>query len=134
MKTVRFNTPGMITVAALILTPLATGQADNLPNQPDTGIQLAQLDPQSTVSEGRLDQFVNAFVEVQLIRDQVASQLQQIETEAQAQELRQQAQDQMVTAVEAEGIGVQEYNDIAVKMQQDPELFERVQEMAAKRM
>jgi len=119
---------------AFALAPLSLAVADSSANDRDPVMQLAQADQAPAVPDETLDKFVDALVDVQAIRDEVATELQTVESETAAQALREQAQNQMVTAVEGRGISVQEYNKIAVMMQQNPEFAQQVQEMAAERM
>ncbi|AHK77874.1 hypothetical protein M911_00135 [Ectothiorhodospira haloalkaliphila] len=90
--------------------------------------QAPQVDPQT------LDRFVDAFVAVQHIRDDFAEQLQDVTDEAEAQALQQEAQEEMINAVQQEGMSVDEYNQVAMSLQNDPAMLQQVQEMAAERM
>ncbi|SEQ29942.1 protein of unknown function [Ectothiorhodospira magna] len=87
-----------------------------------------------TVDPHTLDRFVDAFVAVQHIRDDFAHQLQDVNDEAQAQALQQEAQEEMINAVRDEGMSVEEYNQVAMTLQSDPAMLQQVQEMAAERM
>ncbi|MGM0676016.1 DUF4168 domain-containing protein [Ectothiorhodospira marina] len=90
--------------------------------------QAPQVDPQT------LDRFVDAFVAVQRIRDDFSQQLQDVTDEAEAQSLQQEAQEEMISAVQDEGMSVDEYNQVAMSLQNDPAMLQQVQEMAAERM
>ena len=83
------------------------------------------------MTEKTVDVFVDAFVSVQEIREDFAERLQSASDEAEAQATQQEAQEKMIQAVEQSGMSVQEYNDAAMALQNDPELMRKVQEKAA---
>jgi hypothetical protein len=94
-------------------------------HQPQQG---AQIDPET------LDRFVDAFVEVQHIREDFAERLQEVDSEADAQSMQQEAQQEMISAVEDNGLSVEEYNQVAMALQSDPAMMQQVQRMAEERM
>ncbi|TVP88868.1 MAG: DUF4168 domain-containing protein [Thioalkalivibrio sp.] len=120
-----------IALAALFAaggTALAQEQGAGQPSFGETTPQTAALTDQT------VDTFVDAFVAVQDIREEYTERLHGASDEAEAQALQQEAQDEMMQAVEASGMSVQEYNEVAMALQNDPELMERVQEKALDRM
>ncbi|WP_018141928.1 MULTISPECIES: DUF4168 domain-containing protein [unclassified Thioalkalivibrio] len=86
--------------------------------------------PEVDLSEEDIDTFVSAFVAVQEVREDFADRLQGAEDETEAQSMQQEAQDEMVSAVEDAGMSVEEYNEVAMALQNDPELMQEVQERA----
>lgn len=132
MKQLKSLTIPTIATAALLAIPMAALQADTRTGNSLGHIQLAQQEA-ADISTETLELFVDAFIEIETIRNQVSQQLQSVETESDAQVLRQQAQDQMVMAVEQQGISVQEYNEVTTQMQNDPELLAQVQALANER-
>ncbi|WP_018949809.1 DUF4168 domain-containing protein [Thioalkalivibrio sp. ALMg11] len=86
--------------------------------------------PEVDLSEEDIDTFVSAFVAVQEVREDFADRLQSAEDETEAQSMQQEAQDEMVNAVEDSGMSVEEYNEVAMALQNDPELMQEVQERA----
>lgn len=82
------------------------------------------------IDEQQLEAFVVARAEVQEIQQEYTQRLQATEGNEQAAELQAEAQEKMVSAVENEGLSVQEFNQIADAAQNDPEVREKVQEMA----
>lgn len=86
--------------------------------------------PEVDLSEEDIDTFVTAFVAVQEVREDFADRLQNAEDETEAQSMQQEAQDEMVSAVEDSGMSVEEYNEVAMALQNDPELMQEVQERA----
>ena len=90
--------------------------------QQDAKIHLAQ----AAVDEGTIEKFADAFVEVQRVREALTVELQEIEDERKANELVQEARNEMVAAVEEKGLSVDEYNEVANQMDSNPDLRERV--------
>jgi len=90
--------------------------------------------PQTAVTDQTVDTFADAFVAVQGIREEYTERLHGASDEAEAQALQQEAQEEMMRAVEQSGMSVQEYNEVAMALQNDPALMERVQEKALDRM
>ncbi|WP_241546844.1 DUF4168 domain-containing protein [Thiohalobacter thiocyanaticus] len=82
--------------------------------------------PQVDLSDQQVSQFKAAFDEISTIRQAYADELQNAEDPNKARELQQQAQSEMVEAVEDSGLSVQDYNRIAGAIQQDPELRSQV--------
>lgn len=82
------------------------------------------------MTEQTVDVFVEAFVEVQEIREDFTERLNSASDESEAQAMQQEAQEQMIEAVEQSGMSVQEYNDAAMALQNDPELMQKVEEKA----
>lgn len=109
---------------------VAQQEEGNFGAQPPAGMEQQG----ATVDPNTLDRFVDAFVAVQLIRDDFARKLQDVSDEAEAQTLQQEAQEEMISAVQDEGMSVEEYNQVAMSLQSDPAMLQQVQEMAAERM
>ncbi|MCG5535903.1 DUF4168 domain-containing protein [Ectothiorhodospira mobilis] len=111
-----------------LTTPAVAQQAQQGQQQPGMGQQQMEVDPNT------LDTFVDAFVAVQEIRDDFASRLEGVEDQSKAQELQQAAQEEMISAVKDQGMSVEDYNRVAMSLQNDPEMLQKVQEMAQERM
>lgn len=82
------------------------------------------------VDEQQLEAFVVARADVQEIQQDYTSRLQSAENDQDAAELQAEAQEKMVSAVEDAGLSVQEFNRIAEAAQNDPEVQEKIQELA----
>lgn len=111
-----------------LTTPAAAQQAQEGQQPPGMGQQQMEVDSNT------LDTFVDAFVAVQKIRDDFASRLEGVEDQSRAQELQQEAQEEMIGAVKDQGMSVEDYNRVAMSLQNDPEMLQKVQEMAQERM
>ena len=81
------------------------------------------------LSNAQLESFAAAAVQVSEITEQLQIQAQGVEDEAELMELQEQANVQMVAAVEEQGLTVDEYNAIFQIAQVDPALNERLVEM-----
>lgn len=81
------------------------------------------------ISDEQLEQFADALNEIERINDEFVAQLEQAESQEEAQELQIAAQSEMVEAVEDSGLSVEEYNAIAYRMQNDPEIQERIEDL-----
>lgn len=119
-------------VAALCL--ILAGYTSSALAQEGNGPSGSDQQQDASVDSDTLDTFVDAFVAVQEIRDEFASRLEGVEDESKAQELQEEAQEEMISAVQDQGMSVEEYNEVAMSLQNDPEMLQRVQEMAADRM
>ncbi|MDW7747120.1 DUF4168 domain-containing protein [Halomonas sp.] len=118
----------LFSAALLSLGLAATAQA-----QQDSAANAEQ--PQATApaqdfSDQQLQQFADASQEIAVISQEYTQQLQSAEDEQAQQDVRQEANDKMVEVVEDSGLDVDTFNAIGQAIQQDPELMQRVQEMA----
>lgn len=82
----------------------------------------------SSYSDTELKSFALAALNVQRIRNLYLPKLEAAKTPEQEQEVRKAATDEMVQAIEGEGMTVSQYREISAQMQQSPELAKRVQE------
>ncbi len=91
--------------------------------------QQSQPGAAEEVTDAQLEQFVDAATEVQTVQQEYAAEIQATQEQAEAQSLRQEAQEKMVEAVEGSGLSVSEYNLIAQRLQQDQSLVERLNQI-----
>lgn len=91
-------------------------------------VTLAQAQAQGqSFDDEKIEAFATAETKVQEIRTTYIPQLESAETEAEQVEIRQQAGNEMVSAVnETPGITVEEYNAIVETAAADPDLAERL--------
>ena len=97
--------------------------------QQDPGMEQSQQP--ADFSDEELQQFVSLQDSIGEIREEYVSQIEAAESEDKARQLQQEAQSEMVSAIEDAGMSVQEYNAIAVAYNSNPDIQERVDEMAA---
>lgn len=79
------------------------------------------------ISDDNLKKFVEADKEVAEIRDEFSEKLSKAENQEDAQKLQLEAQEKMVEAVQDADLDVASYNEIATRMQTDPELQQRAE-------
>jgi hypothetical protein len=87
--------------------------------------QLAQAEI-SGFSEAQLESYAAAVLQVQEVDRTWRPRIDQAGTEAEAEELTVQATDEMIGAIESEGLSVEEYNAITLAAQSDERLYEHI--------
>lgn len=88
-----------------------------------------QQQGQTEVSDTELRQFLSASIEIAKLRDEYTNRLSNAKDQAIAQNLQEEAQDRMLSAVEATGLNATSYNALAEHVQSSPELQQRLQSM-----
>jgi hypothetical protein len=78
------------------------------------------------------DKFISAYSEVREIQMEYTDKLQEVQDQSSAQVLQMEAQEEMIAAVEANGLSVAEYNTVTQIVANDPELLREIQEEAGK--
>ncbi|MFY0992564.1 DUF4168 domain-containing protein [Halomonas sp. C05BenzN] len=113
-------------LSAGMMTATAHAQEDpaQAPEQPQAAV------PAQDFSDEQLQQFADASQEIAVISQEYTERLHAAEDETAQQEVRMEANDRMVEVVEDSGLDVDTFNAIGQAIQQDPELMQRVQEMA----
>ncbi|MDH4572411.1 MULTISPECIES: DUF4168 domain-containing protein [Salinicola] len=112
--------------AAMMTTGLASAPV-MAQESADSGAQ-AQA-PAQNFSDDQLQQFADASQDIAMISQDYTEQLQNASDEGEQQKIRQQANDEMVQAVQDSGMSVEQFNSIGQAIQQDPQLMQRVKGM-----
>ena len=81
------------------------------------------------VSDQQLEQFADAQTEISTIQQDFSSRLQEVEDPEKARDLQREANEEMTAAVEEAGLDVESFNQIAMAIQNDPELQQKLTEM-----
>ncbi|RUO23093.1 hypothetical protein CWE08_00110 [Aliidiomarina iranensis] len=81
------------------------------------------------ITDEQLEMFVVAIDHIERINNEFVEALENVETQEEAQQLQMNAQQEMVASVEDSGLTVEEYNAMAYRLQNDPEIQEKVEEM-----
>ncbi len=81
------------------------------------------------VTDTELMQFADAMQAVNDIRDQYSQRIEGAQSQDQAQQLQQEAGQRMTIAVQESGMTVDQYNEIAVALQGDPQLMQRLEQL-----
>jgi GTP1/Obg family GTP-binding protein len=114
-----------ILAAILVLLTPAIGTADETVSESEQATFEAQAE-QIEVTDEKLQQFLSAAIQVQDVQREYVAEIQATEDPAKAETLREEAQEEMVTAVEDSGLSVLEFNLIAQRLQNDAELLQRL--------
>ena len=103
--------------------PSPAGEAQTPPmNQAPHGNSAAS----AQISDQKIEQFADAYVAVQTIQEKAANDLQTAKEPAQADQVKQKAETDMIAAVEKSGLKVDEFNQIVQTMTADAGVRERV--------
>ncbi|MFN3580758.1 MAG: DUF4168 domain-containing protein [Pseudomonas sp.] len=96
----------------------------------DPAQQYGQPEQQAStpIADADLEKFVEAEAKVADIRDEFTQKLNEASDQEEAQALQLEAQEKMMEAVSDVGIEVPVYNEIATRIQTDPELQQRAQQ------
>jgi hypothetical protein len=131
MNTIKTLTAAIALAAMGAGAPAAFAQATSPADQQGaTGTQTQMgTAMQGEISDQDLERFASAEAKVSEIRDDFSERLSQAEDQSEAQSLQLEAQEKMVEAVQSEGLAVPTYNEIATRMQTDPELQQRMGSM-----
>lgn len=115
--------------AAMFSMPAMAQDQNQQQNQQAYAQQQMEQMANQPITDEQLEQFAEALDDIERINDEFVTQLEQAESQEQAQELQISAQSEMVEAVEDSGLTVEEYNAIAYRMQNDPEIQERIEDI-----
>lgn len=98
-----------VVVASLILSIAASGFHIKSTAH---GSQHQAADPRQVISDSELEAFAKAYAKIQEIRLAYESRLAEVQDQQKAQELQQQAQAEMLAAVQEQELTVDRYNEI----------------------
>lgn len=118
-----------LALAAVAFGLVFTG--NTLAQEEESGYGEAQQAPapEVDVSDEQLQQFVDAQGAISGIQQDFAGRLEGVEDPEEAQKLQGEANEAMVEAVEAAGLSVDQFNEIAMAIQGNPELQQRLSDM-----
>lgn len=124
-RTIRtsFTRVHVAAAALLMALPFAAAQAEEGQDQQYTPPPAQQESLE--VSDAMLENFAEAVTTVQAVQQEYSAEIQSTQDAAEAQSLREEAQQKMVNAVEDTGLSVSEYNLISQRLQSDQALAER---------
>ena len=118
--------PAVLALAAVLGGALTLGGALQLQAQTATPPQQQAPTQQPELSQGQIESFASAALQLREIRSKWQPRLQEAENAEKSQELQRQASAEMVKAVEAKGLTVEKYNAIAAAARDNPELAARI--------
>lgn len=111
-----------LAVLSLILITPASAQAPAAPQTPPSSAE---------VSDDMLEKLVVAFEAVEVIRLDLQAKLEETQDPAEANQLQQQANTDMVAAVQNSGMDPNQFNLLVAGLSEDPALLARFQEARA---
>jgi hypothetical protein len=118
--------PAILALAAVLVGALTLGGALQLQAQTATPPQQQTPTQQPELSQGQIESFASAALQLREIRSKWQPRLQEAENAEKSKELQTQASAEMVKAVEAKGLTVEKYNAIAAAARDNPELAARI--------
>lgn len=126
----QINTSRFLAPVALAIALGASGAAVAQQSGAQGGAQggAQQQAPDIDVSDEQVESFAEAQNRVAEIGEKWTPRMQEAESSEDVQKAREQAQQEMVIAVENAGLSVQEYNQIARAAQADEELRKKIQD------
>lgn len=127
MKARNLITTLMLTLG-LTVTGAAVAQQDNT-GQQQRNMPNMQQQEQIDVTDAQLQKFADAQTQVQTIQEDFSGRLEGVEDQEKAYELQVEANKKMTSAVKDAGLDVQTYNQIAMAVQNDPELKSQLEGM-----
>ena len=86
--------------------------------------------PEVDVSDEEIQSFAAAMIDVQELGQEWTQRMQETEDQEELSQMQQEAQEEMIGAIEDHGMTVEEYNEIATAAQQDPELAQEIEQAA----
>lgn len=99
-------------------------QSDETQTDEDQGAAAEAIDP----TDEQVDSFVNATVRIITIQQKAQKEMTATEEQEKQKQVRDEAMQMIVAAVEEEGLSVDEYNGIVQKVESDPEFGQTVQQ------
>lgn len=119
------------TLLAVAMTSLITlGAASHvMAYEANSQTEMPTQQSQVEFAENDLQMFASVQGDLDNIRTEYTAKLEAASDQEQAAELQQEASQMMIQAVEAAGMDVETYNEIALALQSNPELRDRVSGM-----
>lgn len=119
------------TMLTLLIAATALAFGANAAAQ-DYSMQAAEPAPVE-VSDAQLEQFATAQLQIMEIQQDFSGRLQEVDDPERAHQLQVQANEEMTDAVEQAGLDVPAFNEIAMAIQNDPELQQRLNRLLQER-
>jgi uncharacterized protein DUF4168 len=118
--------PAVLTLAVVLAGALILALALPMPAQDSQSRQQPPPTQQFEPSQGQIEAFASAALQVQQIRSKWQTRMQEADSAEKAQELQVQAATEMVSAVQERGLTVETYKAIATAARDNPELAGRI--------
>jgi hypothetical protein len=99
---------------------LLFAQQQPQPPQPPAGMEQAQTE----VGDQDVQKFAEIYVEIEQARNELSQEMQNAETQEEAQDIEVRMQDEMIATIQDSGWSVDQYNQVANAITNDPQLRE----------
>lgn len=129
MKTV-IRTKRNLILATLLAAPFIWAPMAQADSSGGDGSSMEQEAPDIDVSDSEIEAFANAMVDVQELGQEWTEKMQETDDQEELSSMQEEAQEEMISAIESHDMTVEEYNEIATAAQQDPELAQKIEEAA----
>ena len=120
-------------LSLLLASPLALAQPPQGGGEPPPQTYQAPAAQAVNFSEQQVSQFADSYLDILEIQEEFTARLEQAQEPEQAQQLQQEANEEMIQAIHDNGLDVQEYTELAQAMDTDPELRQQVVELVTER-
>jgi len=118
-----------ILMALGLSTSAMAEQGYGSPEQATPQAPMPETAPAADFSDADLQKFADVQDDLEGIRSEYSGRLESTEDPDQAAQLQQEASQKMVQTVQETGLDVETYSNIALAIQSDPELRDKVQSM-----
>lgn len=105
----------------------------SLAQEPPAATQAPPQQAAPAVSEADLDTFATIYVDLKTLNTEFEGEMAAVESEAEAQELQEQMQQQSVETIEEHGWSLERYNLVAQAINSDSDLLTRALELIAEK-
>jgi|SRR5699024_6921773 len=121
----RISGIAVLGLSALAIVPAFAQSQAGQQSQAPSATQQQQQD----FSSDQLQSFVDASSSINDIRQSASQELQQAGDEQDREQIRKQAQSDMINAIKDAGLTLEEYNEIGRAAQSNPELAQKLRQM-----
>lgn len=119
MRNIFVKNTALAAFLALVITPFAIAEEDAVaPEHQEAAPEHAG----ETLDPATKENFIAAYSDVLQVQNKYSQKLQTASDEQQARKLQEQAQQEMLQAVEANGMSAEEYNQVIRKVSTNPDL------------
>lgn len=121
-------------ISGFVASPAAFGQAQGQQGQQQEAQPMPQEQQEAPdVSDEQIEQFVDAYINLSDVREDYTTRVQEAEDQEEAQAIQEEANEAMTAAIEDAGLSMEEYQEVAMAINADSEIRERVTSMLEER-
>lgn len=124
----RYTLAASLAATAFSLMMVAPASAAQIAQVQEKTTTQGQADSTGTISDQKIEAFAVAYLQVDKVRQTYSAKIEATKDAATKEKLQTEASKQMVEAVEASPVSVEEYSAILSAAQSDPAIAKKVQE------